>query len=154
MHSRRAHSHHHRILRARVCCALASLLAHFSFVFLPLTLPLPPLSAHRSLKTYLEKYDLSEYMKLLLSADCAEGLAYLSNKVKGQKRKKKQSLTVMCLRSRTTDPLAHSVYLCKGFIHRDVAARNMLVSSLKRAKISDVRCLLPLCLLNFCCPPG
>ena len=59
---------------------------------------------HGSLEGYLRKNDLPALTKHMLTADCADGLAYLAS--------------------------------C-NFVHRDVAARNVLVSTERRAKISD-----------------
>ena len=59
---------------------------------------------HGSFNHYLAKNDLANHVKVMLAADCADGLAYLA-----------------------------SIKL----VHRDVAARNVLVSSERRAKIAD-----------------
>jgi serine/threonine protein kinase len=59
---------------------------------------------HGALNRYVKVFDLDQMRLYRLSADCAEGLQYLSD---------------------------------RGFIHRDVAARNVLISSDHRAKISD-----------------
>jgi hypothetical protein len=59
---------------------------------------------HGSLLAMLRESDTAIHVKFMLSADCAEGLAYLEN-----------------LR----------------FVHRDIAARNILLSSERRAKIGD-----------------
>jgi serine/threonine protein kinase len=59
---------------------------------------------HGSLNRYLERNTVADSAKLMLSADCAEGLAYLAS---------------------------------INFVHRDVSARNVLLDSRKRAKLSD-----------------
>jgi serine/threonine protein kinase len=59
---------------------------------------------HGSLKSFLEKRDTDERLRLLWAGDIAEGMAHV-----------------------------HS----KGFLHRDLATRNVLVGSDMRCKVSD-----------------
>jgi serine/threonine protein kinase len=59
---------------------------------------------HGSLKSFLDKNETDEHLRLLWAGDIAEGMAHV-----------------------------HS----KGFLHRDLATRNVLVGSDMRCKVSD-----------------
>ena len=60
-----------------------------------------------------------------------------------------ENLTELTRLSFAGDCAAGLAYLAgRGFIHRDIASRNVLLSSEKKCKISDVRCAL---LIRCCC---
>ena len=82
-----------------------------------------------ALQSYVKKGGIPEETKLLFAGDVAAGLEHVNSK--GAKREYNGVA------------MADLVLHFAGFVHRDVAARNVLVSSLKRCKIAGMTMCFP-----------
>jgi serine/threonine protein kinase len=84
---------------------------------------------HGSLSSYLKNKEPSEEIRLMMARDIADGLWYGQAAHPGVKHR--SLIPSACF------SLIFSYLGSRSFVHRDVASRNVLVSSEHRAKLSD-----------------